>query len=160
MKKFLGVIIVLAAVAGGLYFAYTRGYISLNLPGSGPVVVPVRVEQADGVGALKVELTYDAGGARATKVEAGEFAPMLESNLDTPGRIVIGILNIEGIQGDGPVALIHFDPGSTRGETALKVKSVQAYHAETRFELAPKMTDGKLAASGDPQPVVINFGRD
>jgi len=116
------------------------------------------VKNADGVGALHIELVYDASALEAVKVKAGKLAKnaMMESNLKTPGRVIIGIVEAEGITGDGTVATVTFKSKSKSAQTALTLENVQAHSAETLHELVAETTPGAIGGS-KPNPAVIRF---
>ena len=93
MKKFLITVIILAAIAGGAYYAYKQGMIPVPATLAAEQVVPIEVKNADGVGALHIEVTYDAGAFEATGVKRGKLAKggAVEFRVEKAGVIHAGV---------------------------------------------------------------------
>ena len=98
---------------------------------SDEVVVPIRVRGARNLGTLHIELVYDSSTLQVIKFEPGELArnALSESNFDAPGRVIIGIVDTDGIDGDGPVGLLTFKVLGSRGQSALTLDNVVAHDA-------------------------------
>ena len=85
------------------------------------VVIPIRLESADGVNAMDFTFDYDASVAAPTGVYRTTYAASytLTSNLSTPGRVSLSLSAGTPLAGSGEVAWIAFRIQGTGGQTAL-----------------------------------------
>ena len=122
------------------------------------VEVPIEVTQAANVGGMHIELSYDAGVLQATEVKRGPLtgSAMLESNLSTPGRVVIGLIDAAGLNGDGTVAVVVFQVTGQEGDTSpLTLENLAAYDATSLDALAVQETNGAFQVEVPPSPVPL-----
>jgi hypothetical protein len=85
----------------------------------GTVDVPIHVLGASDLGALHVEVAYDPALLKADTVTRGALAgnnALVEANVDEPGRVVIGIVAPDAINGDGVVANVRFQVIGNSGQ--------------------------------------------
>lgn len=118
------------------------------------VQVPIQVSGAPNIGAMHLEIVYDARVLQAADVERSALAgsnALIESNPDQAGRLIIGIVTLDGINGDGTLANVNFnlvgDPGMN---SPLTLENTRAWEASTHFEVLVKTAAGQvnvLAAS-------------
>lgn len=104
------------------------------------IQVPVLVDSAPGIGAMHIELTYDEDVLEATGVERGDLledGTLLDFNIPEPGRVVAGIVTLDGIEGDGEVAVIEFKVLGEGDDTSpLELENTQAWESGTnRFDI-------------------------
>lgn len=102
--------------------------------------VPILVEGAPGIGAMHVELTYDPAVLEATNVEKGDLlddGSLIDFNFAEPGRIVIGFVTLESVEGDGAIAVAQFNViGEDDAESELAFENTQAWEGgENRFDI-------------------------
>jgi hypothetical protein len=119
------------------------------------VEVPIKVAQAANVGAMHIELSYNAGVLQAKEVKQGPLAggAMLESNLSVPGQVVIGLIDATGLNGDGSVAVVVFQVVGQDGDTSpLTLGNLAAHDAATRDALAVQGTNGVFQVEVPPSP--------
>ena len=85
------------------------------------VVIPVRLDSADGVTAMDFTFDYDASIASPTGVYRTSYTQSyaLTSNLSTPGRVALSLSTGTPLVGTGEVAWIAFRVHATAGQTAL-----------------------------------------
>ena len=122
------------------------------------VEVPIILENASNVGSLQVEVSYDASTLKAIEVKAedlGENA-MVEANLDTPGYIIIGIVDSSGINGSGSIVSISFDVLEKDTSSPVTIKNAAAHDANTLVDLPVSLTPGNFK-DGEISTPSINF---
>lgn len=111
------------------------------------VSIPINAEDASNIGALHLELVYDPTVLEPIEVQKGMLAgnAMLESNIDVPGRVVIGMIDASGISGNGSLAVISFRVVGTNGMTsALTLEKLAAHDATTLIDVLTKATPGSF----------------
>jgi hypothetical protein len=120
-------------------------------PGS-EVRVPVELKGASNVGALHVEIVYDPTIITAKKVE-NATGGLLEANVSQPGRVVVGLVTTEGLNGDVTVADVVFEVKGKEGDRSdLRLEKVEANDATSLAALTVNMNNGRLqVAAGAPQ---------
>jgi hypothetical protein len=126
--------------------------------GDKEVSVPLDMVNASNVGSLQIEMAYDASVLQATGVEAEELGKdaMVEFNTDTPGVIVIGIVDSQGISGSGPVVSISFDVLQKDSASPLTVSHAAAHDVDTLVDLPLSLTEGSFSAGEVSEPS-LNF---
>jgi len=137
-------LLALVAVADAQALLTVRVSDVTGRPGA-TVEIPIEVAQATNVGGMHIELSYDAGVLQATEVKRGALAgsAMLESNLNTPGRAIIGLIDTAGLNGDGAVAVVVFQVVGQDGDTSpLTLGNLAAYDTATLDALAVQETNG------------------
>ena len=120
------------------------------------VQVSIKVAGAANVGGLHVELSYDASILQAVEVKPGTLAEgaMLESNLSSPGQVVIGLIDSGGMSGDGVLAEVVFQVTGQEGDSSpLDLVNLTAYDATSLDVLAVDGVDGTLRVKvAEPPP--------
>lgn len=109
------------------------------------VKVPVLLEGAANVGSLEFVLSYEPTVLEVTGVEKGFMAnnALLDSSIRTPGLVWTGIIDVNGISGDGSAAIITFAVvGDAGSNTALRLDSVVAYDASTLLDIITSASGG------------------
>ncbi len=144
------VIIVIVAVVVGVIIGVGGGSDDDGANG-GQVKVPINLEGANNIGSISIELVYDSDVLEATEVVAGELAAnaMIESNIQNPGRVIIGIIDSSGINGDGAIATVSFNQVGDGGTSPLTLENVETHDATTLVDIINETSDGSFAAEGN-----------
>ena len=125
--------------------------------------VPIEVAGASNVGSLHIELVYDPAVLDPLEVKTGALASgaMLEKNMDTPGRVVIGLISAQGISGEGQVAVVSFDVPGQQGDTSpLSLENVQAHDATSLSTIQTTVESGtfRVGAAGGADSTTLILG--
>ena len=125
---------------------------------SNKIKLPIDIQNASNIGSLQIEISYDASVLQATEVEADKLGKdaMIESNLNNPGIIIIGIVDSSGINGSGSIVSISFDVLEKDAASSLTIKNAAAHDVNTLVDLPTSLTQGSFAA-GDVSPPSISF---
>ena len=126
----------------------------------GANVVPVQVKNADGVGALHIEVIYDSSIVEVSDVKLGDLGEngQIDYEVESPGRVVIGFIDAMGMSGSGDVVEIEFTI-SAEGESSLTLENVVATDAETLYDLVVQTSAGSLDTDDDTSTApVITIG--
>ena len=77
----------------------------------GELEVPIIGMGTSNVGTLHIELVYDPAVLRVTTVEEGSLTGdvSIHHSAEMPGRVIVGIVDTEGINGQGSLAVVRFD---------------------------------------------------
>ena len=124
-------------------------------PASGGLEVPVNANGASNVGSLEFELVYDSTVLQAVGVEKGTLAgnAMMDFTTARPGRVWVGIVDSNGINGNGSLVVVSFQgvgEGAATGQ--LTLENVEAYDAQTLIDIITQTTPGNLST-----PPAISF---
>ncbi|NQT85938.1 hypothetical protein HQ560_04190 [bacterium] len=159
MKRFFLFLVVLALIAGGVYVYLNRDTLLGDLLGGGTLVVPIAVKEADGAGGIQFDVVYDSAALKPVSAKLGKRAKgsSFEHNLDRNGRVAIVIVNMQGIEGDGPVAEITFERVGKAQDTEVSLAALKVYHHKTLLPLAPAVGPGRCASAGAVTPITIDF---
>jgi hypothetical protein len=115
------------------------------------VSVPILATRADNVGSLEFVLVYDPAKLELAQVERGLLSgdALIDSNSPRPGRLWAGIIDINGINGSGPVAVVKFMIRDNVGGTMpFSLESVAAFDANTLVDIVTGTTPGALNGPG------------
>ena len=74
------------------------------------ISVPILATRANNVGSLEFVLVYDPAKLELPQVERGLLSgdALIDSSSPGPGRLWAGIIDINGMDGSGPVAVVKF----------------------------------------------------
>jgi hypothetical protein len=117
----------------------------------------VLAASANNVGSLEFILVYDTNALELSNVEAGSLASsaLVDTNFPSPGRLWAGIIDPNGITGDGPLAVFTFNRLSTaNGTVPLTLEAISAYDADTLVDVITETTPGQLTASALVSPIL------
>ena len=156
IKKILAIIIVAVMVV--TVFVPACGGGSDDEDG-GANVVPVQVKNADGVGALHIEVVYDSSIIEVADVTLGSLGEngQVDYEVESPGRVIIGFIDAMGMSGSGDVVEIEFTENSD-GKSSLALENVVATDAETLYDLVVQTSAGSLDTDDDTSMApVINI---
>ena len=126
-----------------------------NLPTT--VTMHVLAAEANNIGSLEFVLVYDSNALELSKVEAGSLTStaLVDTNFPSPGRLWAGIIDPDGITGDGPLAVLTFNRlGSANGPVPLTLEAVWAYDADTLVDVITETTPGQLTTSASVSPIL------
>ncbi len=126
-----------------------------NLPST--VTMHVLAAEANNIGSLEFVLVYDTNALELSNVEAGSLASgaLVDTNFPSPGRLWAGIIDPDGITGDGPLAILTFNRlGSADGPVPLTLEAVSAYDADTLVDVITDTTPGQLTPTALVSPIL------
>jgi hypothetical protein len=125
------------------------------------ISVPILATKAQNVGSLEFVLVYDPAKLELTQVERGLLAgdALIDSSSSGPGRLWAGIIDINGMTGSGPVAVIKFKLRDDVGGTMpFSLESVAAYDANTLVDIMTGTTPGSFSSSEmNPLSPIVTF---
>jgi hypothetical protein len=113
--------------------------------------VPIYLERAINVGSLEFVLLYEPAVLRVSQIEGGALASnaLIESSDGSPGRVWVGMIDVNGMSGDGPVAVITFTiVGDQESASPLTLQSVSAHDATTLLDFITEASAGGFAVKG------------
>jgi len=151
--------IVAAVVVAGTALSMT-GCITIQPRGGattgGGMNVPVNATGASNVGSLEFELVYDSTVLQAVGVEKGTLAgnAMMDFATARPGRVWVGIVDSNGISGNGSLVVVSFrEVGQGAATGQLTLENIEAYDAQTLIDIITQATPGNLST---PPTIVFN----
>ena len=109
----------------------------------------IQVIGASNVGSLEFVLVYEPAVLEVTTMEQGALAgnAMVDFTTQEPGRVWAGFIDVEGITGDGPLAVISFKVvGRSDSSTSLTLAAVSAFDATTLVDLLTQTLAGSFQA--------------
>lgn len=111
---------------------------------SAEITIPVEVKNADNVGSIYFELTYD--GSTLVALGVDEVVPgegvLMEYNIDAPGKILVALISSSGITGDIPIVIVRFKAeGKKQQLYEFDLENAKVYDGDTL---------GKLSVSTEP----------
>ena len=115
------------------------------------VNVPIHLTGAENIGSLEFVLTYDPSVLEVSGVEAGGLAQsaLFDFGTRSPGRLWAGLIDSEGINGDGPIAVVSFKvvgPGASTSPLALE--NITTYDASSLLDILTNATSGSFTVDG------------
>ncbi len=151
-------IIVLGAVIAS---SMTNEKTAQDFLGKGEVLVPVLVEDMQGVRNLDFTLEYDPDLLTAISVvqdQVGRLSVM-QYDIDRSGTVQIGVRDVTGISGTGAIVVIRFRANDAATERAvLHFSSVSATDVNTLEERPSVGDDGWIdTATLESQAPVVHF---
>ena len=111
------------------------------------IEVPVYLTGATNVGSLEYVLVYDPSVLEVVSVDKGMLArtAMIDSGTRTTGRLWTAVIDINGISGDGPVAVVSFNVvGNGVEKITLTLESVYAYDATSLLDIVTESSAGSF----------------
>jgi hypothetical protein len=100
---------------------------------------------------LEFVLLYEPAVLRVANIEPGTLAgnALIETSDGSPGQVWAGMIDVNGISGDGPVAVITFDIVGDSGSTSpLTLQNVAAHDATTLLDILTEISAGSFAVDG------------
>ena len=99
------------------------------------------------MGSLEFVLVFDPAVLQVSKAEGASVASnaLIESSSGSSGRVWVGLIDVGGMNGDGPVAVITFDiVGDRESTSALTLQNVSAYDATTLLDIVTEVSAGSF----------------
>ncbi len=125
------------------------------------ISVPILATRANNVGSLEFVLVYDPAKLELAQVERGLLSgdALIDSSSPGPGLLWAGIIDINGMDGSGPVAVVKFKVRDNVGGTMpLSLESISAYDANTLVDILTTTTPGKFTGAGlTPLSPIVTF---
>lgn len=112
--------------------------------GGGELKVPVDVKGASNVGSIGIELAYDSTVLEPLEVKTAELTgnSMMEYNVKIPGRVIIGIIDASGINGDGTLVTVSFNVVRNEGSSPLTLEKIEVHNANTLIDIPATVSAG------------------
>ena len=115
------------------------------------------------MGSFEFVLSYEPEVLEVTGVERGALAgnALLQSSTATPGSVWAGIIDANGISGNGPAAVVTFTVvGNSDSNTLFELDDVAAYDATTLLDIITQASPGSFVAKdGSISPPSLGFLR-
>ncbi len=131
------------------------------VPAAKFISVPILATRANNVGSLEFVLVYDPAKLELFQVERGLLSgdALIDSSSPAPGRLWAGIIDINGMDGSGPVAVVTFKVRDNAGGTmALSLENISAYDANTLVDILTTTTPGEFSGAGaTPLSPIVTF---
>jgi Cohesin domain len=159
-RKVISVLLILLCLIGLLSQTAAAATVTVSAPtvegqNGNTVDVPIQMTGATGLGAVHLELNYDASALSAPEVTRGTLAgsnALMETNVKQPGKVILGIVSLDGIKGDGTLATVRFQVKGAAGTSSmLDFQNNQAWERESHAEVLVNTQPGKVTiAAGLP----------
>ncbi len=152
LTVFLSIGVLLATVLPVFAASVTFRVPTVQADAGGTVEVPIQAVGAPGLGAIHLELVYDPLILTADTVTRGSLAgnnALTDFNVGKPGRVVIGIVSLDAIKGDGPIATVRFKAIGAAGSTSsLTLENSKAWESSSHAEVLVTAEAGKVTVGG------------
>ena len=128
--------------------------------GGGGLTVPVKIENADHVGAIAFNLVYDSSVLKVTTVNVEDLARGSSAQwaIVGTGQLKVVVQNAN-INGDGTLVTVKCKALNTTGSSTLVIQVLGAISGNTGEDVETQVTEGSYSAADDSveAPVII-FG--
>ena len=127
--------------------------------GGGPSV-PVKIENADHVGAIAFNLVYDSSVLKVTTVNVEDLARGSSAQwaIVGTGQLKVVVQNAN-INGDGTLVTVKCKALNTTGSSTLVIQVLGATSGNTGEDVGTQVTEGRYSAADDSvEAPVISFG--
>ena len=125
------------------------------------ISVPILATRANNVGSLEFVLVYDSDKLELEQVERGLLSgdALIDFSTPSPGKLWTGIIDISGIDGSGPVAVVRFKiRDNVGGNMPFTLENVAAFDANTLVDIVTGTTPGEFTVSGvTPLSPIVTF---
>ncbi|WP_445474537.1 cohesin domain-containing protein [Methanococcoides methylutens] len=110
------------------------------------IEVPIMMSNGADVGSMDLVVTYDPDILSLASVEKGDLTNgMVQANTEMEGTIIISIVDVDGITGDGELVVMSFDViGEDAGSSSLTFTSAQANDVNTYIDIQVGTGDGTV----------------
>ncbi len=134
---------------------------AVPVPAAKFVSVPILATRANNVGSLEFVLVYDPAKLELAQVERGLLSgdALIDSSSPGPGRLWAGIIDINGMNGSGPVAVVKFRiKDDVSGTMPFSLESIAAFDANTLVDIVTGTTPGQFSGAGlAPLSPIVSF---
>ena len=131
------------------------------VPAAKFISIPILATRAKNVGSLEFVLVYDPAKLEFAQLERGLLAgdALIDSSSPGPGRLWAGIIDINGMDGSGPVAIVKFKVRDNAGGTMLlTLENIAAFDANTLVDILTTTTPGEFSGTGlAPLSPIVTF---
>ncbi|MCH9018380.1 MAG: hypothetical protein IIB89_11550 [Chloroflexi bacterium] len=131
------------------------------VPAAKFISIPILATRAKNVGSLEFVLVYDPAKLEFAQLERGLLAgdALIDSSSPGPGRLWAGIIDINGMDGSGPVAIVKFKVRDNAGGTMLlTLENIAAFDANTLVDILTTTTPGEFSGAGaTPLSPIVTF---
>ena len=145
---FVLLVLVLLGVEGVLAGSVIVRVGSVEAALGSSVEVPIEGQGASDIGAMHLELLYDASVLTPETVTSGPLVgnnAMMEFNTSAPGRLVIGLITLDSMNGDGTIATVHLKVIGQAGQTsALTLEHCSAWEGPTHLDVLVTTEPGQV----------------
>ena len=120
-------------------------------PVSQTLEVPIRARGASQLGSLEFVLVYEPSLLEVVEVKPGPLASnaLIEFDNGTPGRLWAGIVDANGISGEGPLAVVSFRPlEMSQAPSPLVLENVSAHNVSTLLDIPAQSSSGEFTIEG------------
>ena len=128
--------------------------------GGGGLGVPIKIEKADHIGAIALNLLYDSTVLEVTAVNVGDLAKGSSAQwaIVGTGQLKVVVQNAN-INGDGTLVTVKCKALNTTGSSTLVIQVLGAISGNTGEDVGTQVTDGSYSAADESveAPVII-FG--
>lgn len=148
MIKAIAALVVIIIIAVVIVVIFVLG--GSDDDGGGENAVSVQIQNASDLGALHIELVYDASIFEVTEVSLAGIGEngQVDYEVTNQGRVVIGLIDAMGMNGSGEVVEISFNE-KVEGSSTLVLENVTATDANTLYDLVVQTTDGSVNTKTD-----------
>ena len=111
------------------------------------ISVPILATRASNVGSLEFVLVYDPVKLELAQVERGILSDdaLIDSRPTGPGQVWAGIVDVQGMDGSGPVAVVKFTvKNDASGSMPILLEDVAAFDASTLVDIVTGSTAGQF----------------
>ena len=114
------------------------------------VQVPINLKNASDLGSLEFVLVYEPTTMEFVDIGPGALGadPMIETNLQAPGKVWVGIVDPQGVSGDGSIAVVSFRTlEDGQADSPLFLEEIISHSAATLLDAPSRPVPGMLTAS-------------
>jgi len=148
----LSLVIVMATVWISQASSVTVSVPSLEAKAGSMVDVPIQVVGAPGIGAMQMDLIYDPAVLTPETVTNGKELgsnALLEFNKDTTGRLMMALVTLDAMQGDGTIASARFKVIGEKGQkSALTLENCRVWEGASHQDVVVNTEAGNLSVVG------------
>ena len=130
-------------------------------PAAKLISVSILATLAKDVGSLEFVLVYDPAKLEFDQLERGILAgnALIDSSSAVPGRLWAAIVDFQGMNGSGSVAVVKFKVRDDAGGTMpLTLEGIAAFDANTLVDIATVTTAGEFNGAGlSPLSPIVTF---
>jgi hypothetical protein len=149
----LGVVLALVAVHAGPSQAASITVKAPSVKGAkgDEVKVPLTLSGDPGIGALQLELTYDAAVLQAVSATNGSLVSgaLVEFKVPAPGRLRVALATTDKVGGNGQIVVARFKVLGKKGQKSpLTLENVRAWQGDlNRFDMKVTAQSGEFTVS-------------
>ena len=119
-----------------------------QLVNQGQVQIPIYLLGASDLGSLEFVLVFEPNTLEFVGVTPGTLASdaLIQTKLRSDGHVWVGVVEPNGVTGDGSIAVLSFDTVEGGGsESALVLEDISSYSASTYLDSLYESTAGLIA---------------